>query len=111
MCAGRLLIIEMEYTAGMKKQLKQHVNNIVIENIEAIWAKAVESHKMQPTPMYKIFQNDNDENLETLYAKFQIAMLEFRQEEWKKLEGNITIAFKPKETILEQLKNKEGENS
>ncbi|SDE64993.1 hypothetical protein SAMN05216464_10893 [Mucilaginibacter pineti] len=104
--AGKLMIIEVEYSGGIRKQIRQHVNDIIVKNIDHIWKQAMEKKKMQPKPIYQIFQTIDDDELDSFYNSFRIAMYEFSSAELAKIDIEKGEVFKVKETIEEQIEQK-----
>lgn len=114
LCAGKLLVIEIEYTRGLGKDIRKHINDTVVENIDRIWKSAVERYLTGElsTPSL-FFMNSPEKQIESFYLDFRIAMSEYSQSELKKIEGDgLKTVFKPKETTNETLAKirKEKEN-
>lgn len=112
-CAGKLLVTEIEYTNGLEKDIRKHINDTVVENLDEIWENAVKRHLTGElsTPSL-FFMNSPEKQIENFYLDFRIAMGEFSQNESKKIEGdNLKQVFKQKETTAETLaKIKKEEN-
>ncbi len=113
-CAGKLLVTEIEYTRGLEKDIRKHINDRVIENLERIWKKAIQKHLTSElaTPSL-FFMNSIEKQIESFYLDFRIAMGEFTESELKKIEGNnLFQVFKQKETTEETLaKMKNAKNN
>lgn len=101
--AGKLMIIEVEYSGGIQKQLRQYVNDIVVKNMDHIWQKAMEKKKMEPIPAYKFFHTVNEDDLDSFYNTFRLAMHEFTSAELGKIDIEKGEVFKAKESIEERL--------
>lgn len=102
--AGNLVVIEIEYGNGISKQLRQHANDAVVENLDHIWEKAVDMMKSKPMPVYRFLGTINDEEqLSSFYNYFQIAMLEFRSSQLAKVDISKGEVFKTKENMREHL--------
>lgn len=102
--AGKLLSIEIEYTNGIRKEMRKHVNDIVVENLDSIWQKALERNKkkMEKIPGLALIIN-KESDLDYFYDDFRASMSEFTIEELKKMEGNLKSIFRQKETVEETL--------
>jgi len=102
--AGNLLVIEIEYGNGLSKQLRQHANDAVVENLDQIWAQALEKTKSQQMPIYRFLNTTTDEEqLDSFYNYFRIAMLEFRSAELGKVDVAKGEVFKTKESIRDHI--------
>ncbi|RYE57025.1 MAG: hypothetical protein EOP48_06715 [Sphingobacteriales bacterium] len=102
--AGNLLVIEIEYANGLSKQLRQHTNDVVVENLDQIWAQALEKMKSQKMPIYRFLSTTTDENqLDSFYNYFRIAILEFRSAELGKIDVSKGEVFKTKVSMKEHL--------
>jgi hypothetical protein len=102
--AGSLLVIEIEYDNGLRKQLRQHVNDAIVEKLDQIWAQAVEKMKSQPMPVYKFLSaTTNEEQLDSFYNYFRIAMHEFGLAELNKVDIAKGEVFKSKESMREHV--------
>lgn len=103
--AGRLLVLEIEYTRGIEKDILKHVNHQIVENIDAIWKNALEKQKedYQITPIqYMLTGNSNQ--LESFYSNFKMSVSEYAIEELGKIGGDkLMQVFKQKETIKDTL--------
>ncbi len=107
-CEGKLLVTEIEYTKGLEKDIRKHINDAVVDNLDEIWADAVKRHLTSDlsTPSL-FFMNGPEKQIENFYLDFRIAMGEFSQNELSKIEGeNLMKVFKQKETITKMKKNK-----
>ncbi len=110
-CAGKLLVTEIEYTNGLEKDIRKHVNDRVVASLDEIWGKAVNRHLTGElsTPSL-FFMNSPEKQIENFYLDFRLAMSEFTQGEFKKIEGdNLKQVFKSKETTEETLMRKKSE--
>lgn len=104
-CAGKLLVTEIEYTKGLEKDIRKHINDAVVESLDEIWANAVKRHLTGDlsTPSL-FFMNSPEKQIENFYLDFRIAMSEFSQSELSKIEGdNLKKVFKPKVTTEEAI--------
>ena len=101
--AGKLLVIEVEYTAGIEKQLRQKVNDKIVENMDKIWANALEKSQMEPAYIYQIFQTSNDDTIEKFFNYFKMSMTEFSLAELKQIDPTNTEIYKHKKTIAERV--------
>ncbi|MBE9467496.1 MAG: hypothetical protein IMY72_04125 [Bacteroidetes bacterium] len=105
--AGKLLSIEVDYTQGIQKQMRQHINDSVVENIEEIWQSALERNKQNKAETPRLLLMSGDETkLERFYSDFKISLSEYKIGEVDKLEGQEATIFKQKETFEERLKKK-----
>ncbi|MCA6368824.1 MAG: hypothetical protein IM631_18490 [Cytophagales bacterium] len=102
--AGRLLTIEIEYSSGIKKEMRKHINDIVVENLDTIWENALSKNKnkMASIPGLELMLNKQTD-VDFFYDDFKHAMSEFTLGELKKLEGKETSIFRQKETIDDKL--------
>lgn len=111
LCAGKLMVIEIEYTKGLEKEFRKYINDIVVENIDKIWENAVKRHLTSElsTPTL-FFMNSPEKHIENFYLDFRLAMAEFSQAELDKIEDNqLSIVYKQKETIEESIEKKRKE--
>jgi len=104
---GKFLAIEIEYTEGMQKEIRKHLNDKIVENLNDIWRSALQKNKERKSEIQTIFPICNDEKeIENFYLNFQIAMNEFTQSELKKIEGEkLKTVFKQKRTLKEIIQN------
>ncbi|WP_297332654.1 hypothetical protein [Flavobacterium sp.] len=115
MAAGKLLVLEIEYTRGIEKDILKHINHQIVENIDSIWDNALTRQKEEnvSTPIaYMLSGNPNQ--LEHFYSNFKLSMSEFTVKELEKIGGdNLKHIFKQKETTAETVekinKKKESE--
>lgn len=108
--AGKLLSIEIDYTSGIEKEMRKHINDKVVENLEGIWQKALERNKTNKIATPRLFLMDSiDSDIENFYSDFRITMSEYMIDELKQLEGKEKTIFKQKETFKERIakRNKE----
>jgi hypothetical protein len=102
--AGNLLAIEIEYGNGLRKQLRQHVNDAVVENLDQIWRQAMDKMKGEQIPVYQFLSLTTDEEtLDSFYNYFRIAMHEFGSEVLSKVDIEKKDIFKTKEHFKETL--------
>lgn len=110
--AGRLLVLEIEYTQGITKDIQKHVNHKVVENIDSIWQDALERSKADKvvSPIQYMMKG-NTNQLDVLYSSFKLSMGEFALKEMKELQGpKLKEIFKPKETTEEMVKRFNRDN-
>nr|WP_315203793.1 hypothetical protein [uncultured Flavobacterium sp.] len=103
---GRLLVIEIEYSKGIEKEIRKHINDHLVENLDSIWKAALERNKenKMPTPRFLLL-NSPERDIERFYLDFRIVMGEFAQGELAKYEGEeLKKLFKRKKTTDEMLK-------
>lgn len=101
--AGKLLVLEIEYTQGITKDIQKYVNHRVVENLDAIWQDALERSKADEvfSPIQYMMTGDTSQ-LDVFYSSFKISMSEFALKEMQELQGdNLKKVFKPKETTEE----------
>jgi hypothetical protein len=102
--AGNLLAIEIEYGNGLRKQLRQHVNDAVVENLDQIWKKAMDKMKGEQMPIYQYLSLTTDEEtLDSFYNYFRIAMHEYGSDVLSKVDIDKMDVFKTKEHLKETL--------
>lgn len=103
--AGKLLVIDMEYSAGMEKEIRKHINDAIVENIEQIWDKALAKNKENNIPSTSLFlMSVDDTEIDRFYYDFRVSMSEFAQGELKNTEGdNLKTVFKQKKTTEESM--------
>ena len=105
---GKLLVVEIEYTKGMEKEIRRHLNDKIVENIDALWDRALQRSKdrRSETPTLFILNNSDDE-IQGFYYDFMITMSEFTQVELDAIGGdNLKTVFKqkmPTEEIFKKL--------
>ncbi|WP_459926145.1 hypothetical protein [Flavobacterium covae] len=111
--AGKLIVIEFEYSKGMEKEMRKHLNDKIVENINDIWQNALSKNKDKKSEMPTIsFINNCKKEIEYFYSDFKIAMNEFAQSELKVIEGDkLKTVFKQKMTSEEILKNIDQEEN
>lgn len=111
--AGRLLVLEIEYTKGIEKDILKHVNHQIVENLDQIWTSALEKQKEQntSTPIQYMLLGNPDQ-LEHFYSNFKLSMSEFTLKELDKIGGDkLKQVFKQKETTEESIAKIEKEKS
>ena len=102
---GKLAIIEIEYRSGMQKEIRKHVNDLVVENLHEIWENALKMKKESTSTRAKFPALNNTDQIERFYTYFQKAISEFKGKELNKLDGeDLKFVFKQKETTEEILK-------
>lgn len=103
---GKLLVIQFEYSKGMEKEMRKHLNDKIVENIDNIWQEALSRNKDRKSETPTIFfLNNGEKEIEGFYLDFKIVMGEFAQSELKKIEGDkIKTVFKQKMTSEEIFK-------
>ena len=109
--AGTLLVLEIEYTKGITKELQKHVNHKVIENIDSIWQSALERTKADKvfSPIQYTMTGSTNE-LDMLYSSLKLSIGEFAVKEMDSLKGEeFKRVFKQKETTAEMLARIERE--
>lgn len=95
---AKLMIIEFEYKKGIKDEIRKHVNDKIVENINEIWKSALEKRKenQQSTPLLILMSGDQD-HIGQFEMDFKLSLSEFAQKELDKLEGkDILKELKPK---------------
>lgn len=105
----KLTIIREEYHLGMGKEYEKYLNDLVVENLEVIWKRAIEldkSYKVSTLPPIGFFPKDPKE-FESFYGYFKLAMLEFHQKELDKIgDKDFEKIFKQKVQIIKTEKKK-----
>jgi hypothetical protein len=102
---GKLAIIEIEYRSGIQKEIRKHINDLVVENLDEIWVNALKMRKERTPTRAKFPALDNTDQIENFHTYFQKAISEFKGKELEKLDGeNLKSVFKQKETTEEILK-------
>lgn len=111
--AGKLLVIEIEYSKGMEKEMTKHLNDKIVENIGNIWKNALSKNKDRKSENPTLFFLNNGENeIEEFYLDFRIAMSEFAQSELKEIEvEKLKTVFKQKITSEEIFKKIDKEEN
>lgn len=97
---GKLLVIEMEYSKGIEKEMRKHLNDKIVENIEEIWRNALQMNNEQKseTPILLIL-NNGEKEIEKFYLNFRIAMSKYFQTELRAIAGDkMKAVFKQKVT-------------
>jgi hypothetical protein len=99
--AGRVMIIDIDYSQGMEVQIRRHVNDIVVENIDEIWERVKKKNNIDSKEhTTSLIFGFNPLSPEFLYSDLRIEMLKYAQEKSKELDGNkLSKVFKPKESI------------
>lgn len=93
---GKLLSIEIEYKNGIRTEMNKHFNDLVVENIDDIWSKAVQkNHEKIILPIYC---NNVDETANML-NEMKLSISEFKLNEMNKIEGKETSILKQKEAL------------
>jgi DNA-binding MltR family transcriptional regulator len=112
--AGRLLVLEIEYTKGISKEVQKYVNHKVVENIDSIWQNALERTKADKvfSPI-QYMMTGSPKELDILYSSLKLSMSEFTLKEMDGLKGEeFKKVFKQKETteeMLARMENEEGD--
>lgn len=102
---GKLAIIEIEYRSGIQKEIRKHINDLVVENLHEIWMNALKMKKESTSTRAKFPALNNTDQIEKIYTYFQKSVSEFKIQELNKLDGeNLKSVFKQKETTEEFLK-------
>lgn len=100
--AGKLLVTEIEYLKGMEIEIRKHINDRLVENMDSIWESALketrEKRKDMPDLIYTI-ANGND--IEDYYLNLRLAMSKFAIDEMNKLEGEAMKKVFKQKTKLE----------
>lgn len=105
-CAGKLLVTEIEYVKGLEKEIRKHINDDVVENLDEIWADAVKCRLTGDlsTPSL-FFMNSPEKQLEYFYADFRLAMSDFSLNALSRIEGEkLKEVFKQKEKTVEKIR-------
>jgi len=101
--AGKLLACQIEYVGGLQNDVKQFVNDKIVENIESIWNRALKKNKenKEKAPI-SLLMNGSESEIENFYYDFRVAISEFALEEVEKEEANKgKKIFKRKSSIEE----------
>lgn len=99
--AGSVMVVDMEYSKGMELQLRRHMNDLVLENIDEIWDRVKKKNKIDSEEdiASSIF-GFNPHSPDHLYSELRIEMIKFAQEESKKIEDKkLEDVFKAKKRI------------
>lgn len=102
---GKLLIIGLEYQNGIEKELRKHINNEVVKNIDQIWKQALQKNKEKKNSAISLLSTgENNTDLNSFYFDFRVAMSQFAEQEIDKLGlSQIKDVLKPKKTLEESL--------
>lgn len=104
--AGKLLACQIEYTGGLQNDVKQYVNDKVVENIETIWNRALEKNKESKAKApIALLMNGSESEIEDFYYDFRVAISEYSLEELEKGQvDNGKKIFKRKSSIEDMAK-------
>lgn len=94
------MVSEIEFSKGMEKEIRAHINDAVVLNIDNIWADALKRNKATKIKSPIFFpQGQTEADLEQFYLDFSITLHEFIQNELKKYEGDELLKiFKKKKS-------------
>lgn len=107
--AGKLGALELEYRAGIRKEVKSYIDAKVTAGSDQIWQDAIKLYKEKKVPV-PFFQRESDEKiLNSFHSYFKISSSDYALAEMKKLDGKILSIFKRKKTMEEMVEEEEAE--
>lgn len=98
--AGKLLSIQLEYENGIRTEMRKHFNDLVVENIDELWKKAIEKNRERIVTSPNVFLMESNKNQDNnIFKEFKSCIYEYKQNEMEKIEGKETSILKQKETL------------
>lgn len=105
---GKLAQISIEYSEGLKTQIRKFVNDKTVENIDNIFEESLAKYMKQR--ISKIGLPDINDEIRNFFLQLKIDMLSYSSKELSEVNATDSILYKPKESIekiLEKAKIKE----
>lgn len=103
---GKLLLSNIEYSNGVIKEMRKHLNDLTVENFDGIWQKAVDEAVQEKIDSIDIlFMSKPDLDYSSIYSKLRMGIAKFQLEELKNLDDpkKLENVYKRKETPEETL--------